>query len=217
MLLDSGPVICYQYTMPAQFQRLLLRCEQRLPGSCLALILTGAVLCFAPAVRAQTFHYVLEPGSTITPSYYASPVGPTEPLTGTFSWTLVSYDSYWSTYNFNTSELHFQSASYSLTLIPGPYNSGTSATSPAAGFTATVTASGGPLTSPLSFVPWPANDGTYEGDPAMPSRLIFLHERLDPAVGALISFTAVLVPEPSTSAFIALGLVLMAGWKSKRY
>jgi hypothetical protein len=172
----------------------------------------AAVLCFASAGRAQTFQYMLEPGSTITPSYYGSPIGATEPLTGTFSWTYVSYDAYWSTVNFNTTALSFHSPSYSLSLLSSPYNGGTSTAGPWAVFDATVTAIG----APLSFFPWPANDGTFEGDPFMPSRLIFLHERLDPAPGALVSFTAVLVPEPSAAALIVLGLISMAGWKSKK-
>jgi hypothetical protein len=98
--------------------------------------------------------------------------------------------------------------------LASPDSSGTSSSGPWAVFEANVNATGAPLSSPLHFVPWPANDGTYEGDPAMPSRLIFLHERLDPAVGALVSFTAVLVPEPSTAALIILGLISMVRWKS---
>ncbi len=176
---------------------------------------TAAVLCFASAGRAQTFQYMLEPGSTITPSYYGSPIGATEPLTGTFSWTYVGYDAYWSTVNFNTTALSFHSPSYSLSLLSSPYNGGTSTAGPWAAFDATVTAIGAPLSSPLHFVPWPANDGTFEGDPFMPSRLIFLHERLDPAPGALISFTAVLVPEPSAAALILLGLISTACLKSE--
>jgi len=73
----------------------------------LTFIFMAAVMCFASAVRAQTYQYILEPGSTITPSYFANPIGPTEPLSGTFSWTFVGYDAYWSTVNFNTTALNF--------------------------------------------------------------------------------------------------------------
>jgi hypothetical protein len=170
------------------------------------LLLTAAVVAFTAS--AQTYQYVLEPGSTITPSYYGTPVGPTEPLSGTFSWTFVSFDSYWSTYNFNTTALNFHSPSYTLTLNSSPDNGGTSGTSLAASFSATVNATGAPLSSsPLTFVPWPANDGSYEGDPSAPSRLIFVHERLDPPTGALISFTAVLIPEPSAAALMTVCLI----------
>lgn len=173
----------------------------------------AAVLCFAPVVRAQTYQYMLEPGSTITPSFYANPVGPTEPLTGTFSWTFVQYDAYWSTVNFSTTALNFHSPSFTLTLASGA-SGGTSTAGPWAAFEANVNATGAPLSSSLHFVPWPANDGSFEGDPFMPSRLIFPHLRLDPAVGALVSFTAVLVPEPSAAALIILGLLSMVGWKN---
>src|SRR5258706_11884749 len=103
-------------------------------------------------------------------------------------------------------------------MLPTPNTGGTSTAGPWAVFDATVTAIGAPLSSPLSFFPWPANDGTFEGDPFMPSRLIFLHERLDPAPGALVSFTAVLVPVPeaSAAALIVLGLMSMVGRKSKK-
>jgi hypothetical protein len=158
---------------------------------------------------------MLEPGSTITPSYFDTPIGPSEPLTGTFSWTFVAYDAYWSTVNFNTTALNFHSASYNLTLA-SPDSDGTSTAGPWAVFEANVNATGAQLSSALKFVPWPANDGTFEGDPFMPSRLIFLHERLDPAPGALISFTAVLVPEPSAAALIVLGLISIVGRKSNR-
>jgi hypothetical protein len=182
----------------------------------LSFIFGSAILCFAAAVRGQTYQYQLEPGSTITPSYYGNPTGPSQPLTGTFSWTFVSFDAYWTTYNFSTTALNFHSTSMSLTLNSRPYNGGTSSSETAAGFEATVNATGGGMTSPLSFVPWPANDGSYEGDPSRPTRLIFLHERLDPAPGALISFTAVLVPEPSAAAFMVLGLISIAGWNRNR-
>jgi len=126
------------------------------------LILIAASYCVASAASAQTYEYVLEPGSTITPSYYGTPVGPTEPLSGTFSWTFVSFDSTFSTYNFNTTALNFYSPSYTLTLNSSPDNGGTSGTSSAAAFSATVNATGAPLSSsPLTFVPWPANDGSF--------------------------------------------------------
>jgi hypothetical protein len=181
------------------------------------LLVAFAVVAFVvTTARSQTYQYMLEPGSTITPSYYGSPVGPTEPLSGTFSWTFVQYSATWSTVNFATTALDFHSPSFSLTLAGHPVNGGTGTAGPWAGFEADVTAKGAPLASALHFVPWPANDGTFEGDPFMPSRLIFLHERLDPAVGALVSFTAVLVPEPAAAGLVVLGLVAMAGWKRPR-
>ena len=183
------------------------------PRKFFAFVFMAAVPGFASASRAQTYQYMLEPGSTITPSFYANPVGPTEPLTGTFSWTFVLYDAYWSTVNFSTTALSFQSPSFTLTLASGA-SGGTSTAGPWAAFEANVNATGAPLTSPLHFVPWPANDGTFEGDPFMPSRLVFLHERLDPAVGALVSFTAVLVPEPAATALTTLGLVALVRRKS---
>lgn len=165
------------------------------------------------ASHGQTYQYMLEPGSTITPSFYGSPAGPTEPLSGTFSWTFTGYDAYWSTVNFATTALNFHSPSFTLSLA-SPDSCGTSTAGPWAVFEANVNATGAPLTSPLHFVPWPANDGAFEGDPFMPSRLIFLHERLDPAVGALVSFTAVLVPEPSVAGVLCL--VVLTGWSRPR-
>jgi len=151
---------------------------------------------------------MLEAGSTITPSYYGSPTGPTEPLTGTFSWTYVAYDAYWTTVNFNTTALNFHSPSYTLTLA-SPDSDGTSTSGPWAAFEANVNAGRrGRCLRRYIFVPWPANDGTFEGDPFMPSRLIFLHERLDPGPrGPDQAFTRRLVPEPSAAALILLGLL----------
>src|SRR5258706_13723604 len=139
----------------------------------LTFMFTAAVLCFASAGRAQTFQYMLEPGSTITPSYYGSPIGATELLTGTFSWTYVGYDAYWSTVNFSTTALSFHSPSYSLSLLSSPYNGGTRTAGPWAAFHPTLTAIRAPFFSPLSFFSWPPNDGTFCGEPLLPSPPIF--------------------------------------------
>ena len=74
--------------------------------------------CFALAAKAQTYQYMLEPGSTITRYLGVTPIGPTEPLTGTFTWAPAGYDGEWDEYYWQTSELDFQSPSYHLTLYP---------------------------------------------------------------------------------------------------
>jgi hypothetical protein len=180
----------------------------------------AAAFFFTLAASAQSYQYMLEPGSTITPSYYSSSVGPSEPLTGTLSWTYVSYDAYWTSVNFNLTALSLHSPSFSLTLNSSPYNGGTSTSGPWASFTTTVDSTGLQSTSPLQFVPWPANDGSFEGNPFAPSRLIFLNERLDAldnsGHGALISFTAVLVPEPGSLAVFAFSLGIVMLWRGHR-
>jgi hypothetical protein len=173
----------------------------------------------ALTARAQTYQYMLEPGSTITPTYGIYPIGPSQSLTGTFSWTLVGYEGgNMDEYIWLTSALDLKSASYSLTLSPNGAGSATSGSSNGAGLNTWIQAPALSAT-PVCTLAVPST-GSYEGDPSMPSRLLFYDEYLDPSNGqpyvAHLSFTAVLVPEPSSLVLLALGLGAVVGWHRNR-
>ncbi len=78
-----------------------------------------AVCLYALALNAwsaEVLHYVLAPGSTITPCEGPTATGPTEALTGRLDWVLYSAPIPETIIAFDAVDLDFQSASFRLTL-----------------------------------------------------------------------------------------------------
>jgi hypothetical protein len=170
--------------------------------------------CVVSSLSADTLIYELQSGSTITPYYGGTPTGPTEPLTGTFSWQT------WETNNnyvgFNATALDFESPSFSITLnttcndmytmvLRDPQQSN---------FTEIVDAVG-LYTSPLRIES--DEPGTYEGPAEAPTFLNYQDIKLCPPGGGLfaahITLTAILVPEPQTILLLSIACVLFLGRK----
>ena len=79
------------------------------------------IACLTIATNAyadDVLSYVLAPGSTITPYFGATPIGPTEPLTGSFDWVRFDPGSS-SIIGFDATHLGFQSASFHIELNTG--------------------------------------------------------------------------------------------------
>jgi hypothetical protein len=68
-----------------------------------------------PAFCDNVITYRLLPGSNFTPMYTSVVTGPTQNITGTFTWEQVNSYTYDYTV-FNATDLHFQSQSYSFNL-----------------------------------------------------------------------------------------------------
>jgi len=175
------------------------------------LAIEAMVMCFAFVAHAQTYQYTLQPGSTITPYANGQPIGPSESLSGTFSWSCTGYDQIGNLYTFEVMALDFQSSSYSLTFDTNASVSVTGSgyfTLGSAVYTKGLAASPAFLTGP---------EGTYAGNPWGPSQLSlseYLWPGLRPPSGpavAWVSFTAVLVPEPNALIVFGLGLFAVIG------
>jgi hypothetical protein len=160
----------------------------------------------------------LLPGSTITPFLGANQIGPTEPLSGSFTWRRESLAGDHAV--FDATFLHFQSASFLLTLNMTPINnfgSGVWTEMNATTFAEVVDVVG-LSTSPLlmsSLSGPPMAAGIYDGPVTSPTRLVYPDLVLGPVDGGLsqarVSFTAVLVPEPEMPALLLAGIVLFVG------
>jgi hypothetical protein len=185
------------------------------PVCCLAFI--AAVFIQAPA-KAVTLTYQLLPGATITPYFGADSTGPTEPLSGSFNWTgpvisggLVGW---------NATALSFSSPSFLLTLNETSVND--VATSVFASpiktyFSEVVNIQGMPI-DVGRISTW--TEGTYVGTPSLPTMLIYPELRISPPNGgywyARITFTAQLVPEPSTWVMALFAGVALIGFGRAR-
>jgi len=159
-------------------------------------------------------HYELLPDSTVTPHDGATPTGPSESLTGSFSWSPVIPSSIADSMQFDITSLIFSSPSYLLALNNSSQPDNITKTGPAGD------------TALNAYVVWqgaPQNpyfiggfgQGTYVGSAAAPSQLM-LTEGLGPSAGgsfvAYVYIDAQLVPEPSTCSLIALvsaGLLIL--------
>lgn len=72
-------------------------------------------LSFATNIQAAgALNYILLPGSAITPYIGDTPIGPTEPMTGNFSWVQKKTKS--NIIGFDAKQLDFRSASFQITL-----------------------------------------------------------------------------------------------------
>ena len=186
--------------------------KSRIASVC-CLTFIAAFFIQAPA-KAITLTYQLLPGATITPYLGATPTGPTEPLSGSFNWTgPVNSGSYavW-----NATALSFSSPSFLLTLNETAVND--VATSVFANpvktyFSEVVNIEGMPIDVARISV-W--DEGTYVGTPSLPTLLIYPELRISPPNGgywyARITFTAQLVPEPSTWVMAAFAGVALIGF-----
>ena len=182
------------------------------PTRSVGMLTVAAAVCLASQVRADML-YLLEPGSTITAYYHGNPIGPTEPLTGMFSWHI--YTGTTNMYGVDATSLTFQSVSFHLTLNTTVNN----IASTIFGGTQTsywneIVDCPGLSVEPLEF--GNSGLGSYEGPPESPTRLVYSQLYLAPIGGgpslARIAFTAVQVPEPAELALTAAGLVTLAGW-----
>ena len=73
------------------------------------------IVSFTNLVYASDLTYTLLLGSTITPFFGSTPIGETEPLTGTFTWYEINSGST-NMRVFDASFLYFRSPSYEITL-----------------------------------------------------------------------------------------------------
>jgi hypothetical protein len=163
--------------------------------------------------------YVLQPGATITPCY-GLPIGDPEPLTGTFTWNDPTPDV--NMFLFDAIALDFQSPSFQLTLDTTPANnvSSTVFISPPHSFFYEIVDATGLYMSPLKIDTY--DNGSYEGPADCPTSLTYNDIRLSPVLGgayaARVSFTATLIPEPSSMVLLAVGAIGLIGycWRRQR-
>jgi hypothetical protein len=154
--------------------------------------------------------YVLAPGATITPLSNGSPSGPTEALSGSFTWQDEGFSV--GSETFEATALNFSSTDFALTLGTDPGNILESDTFPngntfflqvvdGAGFSQT-------LLSLQSI-----DSGEFVGSYADPTQVTYTNMKVVPPDGgefeAEVTFTADAVPEPSSLALIAIGLLAL--------
>jgi hypothetical protein len=182
------------------------------------LALLFAVFSSIRLLAQGTLNYVLLPDSTITPHNGATATGPSQSLTGFFSWVphvpsyVVDSDT------FDITALIFKSSAYSLTLTDGSQPDNVTQTGPDGD------------TSLNAYVNWPGGaqnpyfiggfgQGTYLGPAAAPSQLI-LTEGLGSNTGGnwigYLYIDAQLVPEPSAWSLSALASGGMLSLKLRR-
>jgi hypothetical protein len=154
-------------------------------------------------VRAQqTLTYDLLPDSTITPVNG----GPSQPLTGSFSWLQYTPSFVSDCYTFFVTDLNFQAPGFSLTLTSGSPDSTTpSDPNGQTDMNAYVNWAGGP---PGTYLIGGFNQGTCTGPATAPTGLK-MTEGFGPASGGAwqdyLYIDAVLVPEPSVSLLGVVG------------
>jgi hypothetical protein len=175
--------------------------------------LCAVVLLLGFSTRAQILTYQLLPGATITPW----DTGVTEALSGTIQWYSTPLPGF-PQQNFEPLVFDLTSATCHLTLYDGTHlNSAAALDSNVFAFAMTVNATGLSLSS--GNIQELFNNGTYTGPPDAPTQLNLPDLRIAPLGGgvffASLSFTAVLVPEPSAPVLIAVALLLMLVWRLK--
>jgi hypothetical protein len=159
------------------------------------------------AVRAQgIINYVLLPDSTFTPHDGSTPTGPSQPLTGSFSWLQYIPSDILDCNLFSVTALNFQAPGYSLTLADVSPDSVTpSDPNGQTDMDADVNWAGGPPN--LYFIGGFAQ-GSYTGSATAPTGLI-MTEGFGLASGGVwqdyLYIDAVAVPEPTTLSFAGLG------------
>lgn len=186
-----------------------------------------AIVTGSTAADGSLLRYELLPGSTITPyagtpipgtPYYdVRPSGPAEPLTGTFEWGELDDNS-----GFNAVALFFSSPSFSLSLNDTALNGYETFVSPSSSLTnfgEIVDTRGLSIATGQIFAAAP---GSYLGTTSLPTFLSYPDLAFGPygagTIVAHITFSARLVPEPSTLALAALGaLGLLIAARRRRH
>lgn len=173
-----------------------------------------AAIGLASSVQAGLI-YQLEPGSTITPLAIGQPTGPSEPLTGTFTWQ--PYDPLPD--SFAETALTLQSPSFLLALDHTSTDHLLTSIFPATqtSFFGVLVDGYGIPASPLQIA---GDPGSYEGPADAPTRLSYSNLYLSPYGGgfhvAVISFDAVLIPKPATWTIVVLGVATLLGTHRRR-
>jgi hypothetical protein len=174
-----------------------------------SVLLGIAALCapLATAARAD-LTYVLDPGSTITPVNGATPIGPTEALTGSFVWHPSSQGNL---EEFDAVSLNFASESFTLTLDKTTANDEASDTfaNGTTYFGEVVDTNNFP-TSPLALLSI-FGSGQFVGNYLSPTHVAYDGVRLVPPNGGFyeadLTFSATLVPEPTSAAILNLAAI----------
>ena len=162
------------------------------------------------SARADVLTYTLLSSSTITPYNGSTQIGPAEHLSGSFQWSSPpAVDGNY--FVFNAASLNFSSPSFTLTLNSTPTNNVATSmlsNSEATFFLEIVDLDG--LSIPIGEIS-SLNPGKYVGPSTAPTRVSYVNYTITPPDGGLsvahISFTADLVPEPSSLTLVALGAI----------
>ena len=124
--------------------------------------------------------YVLVPGSTITPLFEGSPIGPTQPLIGSFDW--IQVDTASSLIGFDATRLEFQAGSFRIELNTTVNDLGTSVFPDSCltyfGEIVDLTGLGVPIGNMASYT-----DGCYSGLPDRPNFINYPDVRIAPFGG----------------------------------
>lgn len=135
------------------------------------------------ARAADVLRYVLAPGSSITPYVEGTPVGPPEPLTGSFDWTQYDCGGGGLLFCFDATRLDFESQSFSIqlnTTVNDVASSVFADPTPRTFFGEIVDLDG--LEVPVGRLLTPT-DGSYSGPPDRPTALDYPDVLLQPIGG----------------------------------
>ena len=146
------------------------------------------LICLSIATNthaADVLSYTLLPGSTITPYFGGTPIGPTEPLTGNFDW--IEFDTASTLIGFDATHLDFQSESFRIRLNATVNGLGTAVFFPDSCLTyfdEIVDLEGlGTSVGELSSFD---NNGCYSGPPDHPRSLTYPNLGINPVGGGLL-------------------------------
>lgn len=151
------------------------------PLKCLAQV-ACLIIIATNAYADDVLSYILAPGSTVTPYFGATPIGPTEPLTGSFDWVRFDTGSS-SIIGFDATHLELQSASFLIELNTDMNDLGTAVLSDSCltYFGEIVDLEGlGTRVGELSSF---GNNGCYSGPPEHPISLSYPDLRIAPVGG----------------------------------
>ena len=172
-----------------------------------SIVTLGAIIFVGfSSARANTLSYVLLSGSTITPLSDGMPSGPAQALSGTFTWTGPD-----SNEGFNATALFFSSQSITLSLdqtAANNFETYVSQSSSVTNFGEIVDMTG--LSITLGMIQVSTMSGNYTGPSTGPTFVNNPNLIISPPGGgpivARLSFSAQVVPEPSTFILAVCGL-----------
>ena len=166
-------------------------------------------------VMGQTLTYQLLPSSTITPATEGIPSGPSQPLTGFFTWVPHTPSDVEDSDTFNITSLNFTSSTYSLTLANGSQPDNTTQIGPngQTGLNAEVNLAGS-LQNPWFLGAY--GNGSFSGPATAPTRITFNAEGFYSSVSgfneANLIIDARLIPDQVTNTLkITATILLQAG------